>query len=293
MPRAVDSWLHRICIRKFGPANPTEKLFLFGINSHMDEAGECFPGQEELSNSTALGVSTIRRVAAVVSKQGWIAIYSRGASGRKWKSYAYRACVPDWVDLASIKYREKDGEYMATHHESVWGLIEESAVSGSLYPQKGKPRRPPAPGGSSAPVKTEASTGHSASTARSRSDDRPQRADRPPADSAHDRPQRRGKFSSEVPIQVNSVKVLQAAPPDVFSHGKNPERKHSEFPTKQQSITDRDLLTEAYAIGELCEFKVAVIAKMLSPRYLDVNEDRLWRVIRADQSKRDARKVIA
>ena len=84
MARAVPPWLHRVCIRMHGPKDPMERLLLFGINSCMDDAGECWRGQESISGATCLGVSTIRRKAASVSKQGWLAMYQRGNVGKKW-----------------------------------------------------------------------------------------------------------------------------------------------------------------------------------------------------------------
>jgi hypothetical protein len=152
MARAVPPWLHRVCIRMHAPNDPWTKLLLLALNTFMNDSGEGFPGQESLARAASMGVSTVRAKLNAASRAGWIAVYARHRPGQQWKSYSYRTCVPDWIDLSEIQFEDdnggaSDGEHLADLHESKYGTIEPEAVRGTLYPQKGKKRAPPAHGG--------------------------------------------------------------------------------------------------------------------------------------------------
>lgn len=147
MPRAVPPWLHRVCIRRFGPRDPWSKLLLFAVNSFMDDTGHADPGIEAIAEAAVMGQSTVRAKLPAVSKAHWLAIYPRSGRGQQWRSYAYRPCVPDWIDLETIP---KAAE-LADRFESSHGGIDPEAVSGARYKQTGRARVPPAHGGSSNP----------------------------------------------------------------------------------------------------------------------------------------------
>lgn len=232
MARAVPPWLHRVCIRNHGPADPWLKLMLFTLNSFMDDSGESYQGQEALAKAAAMGISTVREKMAIASKEGWIALYPRGRQGQKWKTYTYRACVPDWIDLSQITVKDSNGEKLADHHENVHGGIDDDAVSGSRYPQLGKRRAPPVPGGPSGTQNGEAPPAEHVKH-------RQLVAEAPPAEVEKDRQPVRGKSSSE--SSHRSYKRKGAAEdrstPVFFDKGESrkeePERQHIPFPDIQ------------------------------------------------------------
>lgn len=200
MARTVPAWLHRICIRDYGPDDALMKLALLTVNtcfgSETDkDTGEktqleCWWGQERLAHAASMGVTTLRRKLTEASKLGWIAIYPRGANGQRWKSYAYQPCIPDHIPLT------EQFEALADAHAAIHGNPTPAATSGSRYPQKGQRRAPAAAAGSKQGVNTE---GPAADDTKHR----PLTHEAPAADDEKDRPQRRGKsyskFHSEVP----------------------------------------------------------------------------------------------
>lgn len=194
MARAVDPWLHRVCIRMYGPNDPWMKLILFTLNSTMDgDTGESFHGLESLAKAASMGVSTVRAKLIEASRQGWVARYERRRTPQGWKSYLYRSCVPDSIDLSTITFTDndgnaQDGEYLADCHVSRHGEIDDRATAGTLYPQKGKRRAPPAHGGSS-------SVNQQGVPPADDMKHRQPAAEAPPADSENNRQRLRGKFS--------------------------------------------------------------------------------------------------
>jgi hypothetical protein len=200
VPRAVPPWLHRVCIRMYGPDDPWSRLLLFAHNSCMDDAGSHFHSQESIAKAAAMGVSTVRAKNAELSKAGWLAIYPRHQPGQAWKSYEYRCCVPDSCDLASIRVKKLDGEYLASTHEAQYGGIDSENCTGSLYPQKGSKRQPPPPahGGSPSTRSDLNAPSHERTTASSRADYRQLTSERPPAHGGNDRQPVGEKSSSEV-----------------------------------------------------------------------------------------------
>lgn len=92
--------------------------------------------------------------------------------------------------------------------------------------------------------------------------------------------------SSNYPLNQSKERLLTQTDPGLCERGKTQE---PEVQQRKPSISDEGLLAQAYETGQHCNHKVATIAKILSARYLDVTEDRLWRVIRADQAARAQR----
>jgi hypothetical protein len=186
-----------VLLRDHGPADPWLKLVLFTVNSFMDESGECYPSQESIARAAGMGVSTVRRKVAEASRAHWLAIVSRAVYGGKhWKQYAYRACAPDSiVEDFEPTNGTVTGIGLADTWESQHGGIEAENLTGTMFPQLGKRRIPPATGGKAvhappAPsgakrvqmqARTEAPPARDASTARSRTKHRPLTTEAPPA----------------------------------------------------------------------------------------------------------------
>ncbi len=231
MPRAVPPPIHRRLVRDFGPKDPWARLLLFAINSRFDrDNGECFAGQETIAKDTCMGVSTIRAKTALVAREGWLALYPRGGNGKRWKSYIYRASVPDWIDLSAIKVKDTDAESLAQAYEATNGTIDPSANAGTLYPQKGQKRTPPPAAGG--PSSAKPAPKRKAPPADEHKD-RQLTAEAPPADGNKHRQPLRGKFFSESSSLSNLKQARLAPSARVQEHEQEPKSQEADSPAER------------------------------------------------------------
>jgi hypothetical protein len=130
------------------------KLVLLILREHMQQrSGYAWPAQETLAEEAEISIRMVRDALHAASRAGWIALYLRqdvdmadiGADvgqGGPWKSYVYRACCPDSIDLAAVLANKKTGqtaEELADALEHKYGEIPPEAIRGGIFRQ----RRPP------------------------------------------------------------------------------------------------------------------------------------------------------
>jgi hypothetical protein len=79
-----------------GPPQPVTRHVLLTLATHMDGAGNCFPGIRLLATETRLDESTVRRHLRTAVDGGWLSRHAVGApnGGQGWRRYSYRALVP-------------------------------------------------------------------------------------------------------------------------------------------------------------------------------------------------------
>ncbi|MCC5811300.1 MAG: helix-turn-helix domain-containing protein [Ectothiorhodospiraceae bacterium] len=79
-----------------GPPQPVTRHVLLTLATHMDSAGNCFPGIRLLAEETRLDESTVRRHLRTAVDGGWLSRHTVGApnGGQGWRRYRYRALVP-------------------------------------------------------------------------------------------------------------------------------------------------------------------------------------------------------
>lgn len=86
--------------------------------------------------------------------------------------------------------------------------------------------------------------------------------------------------------EAHNAQSRVASAPNVSSKGEEQEPESQPRP----GITDAQLWRVVNDIGPDHEYKVSTMTKILSARYLDVTEGRLWRVIRAEQARLSQRR---
>lgn len=231
MPRAVPPWLHRVLLRDYGPPDPWIKLVVFTVNAFMDDSGKCFPSQEAIAAAAGMGVSTVRRKIAEANRGHWIAIQARAVyGGRHWKQYSYRACCPDSIDLSAIVANTKTrqtGEDLVDTWEAQHGAISPENLKGTMFPQHGRRRAPPAssgmkvsappaPSGTNPPPGAQAPPADFVSTARPHIEHRPLTTQAPPA------------AAYEVPIRSSNLKLQAEGALGRTDRGRTPKPKDTD-----------------------------------------------------------------
>lgn len=131
MPRAVSPWTWRRALRDHGPKSPSVLLTLFVIGTFMDRDGRAFPGQQLIAKGIRGSVKTVQRHIEIVRREGWLHVETAGRGGKGWRHYAYRAAIPDHVDLDDLD------ESIADSIEAIEGSLPESL---SETPSKGLAR---------------------------------------------------------------------------------------------------------------------------------------------------------
>jgi len=89
-------------IREHGPANSTQKLCLFVVNSFMNDSGVSWPSQSSIARAASLAENTVQRALARVINAGWLGAETRLTKGKAWKRYIYRTAVPDALVTSEI-----------------------------------------------------------------------------------------------------------------------------------------------------------------------------------------------
>jgi hypothetical protein len=277
MPRAVPPWLHRVCIRRFGPRDPWSKLLLFAVNSFMDDTGHADPGIEAIAEAAVMGQSTVRAKLPEVSKAQWLAIYPRSGRGQQWRSYAYRPCVPDWIDLETIP---KAAE-LADRFESSHGGIEPRAVSGARYKQTGRTRVPPARGGSPHRENNEAPPANGAKY-------RQPTSEAPPADGAKHR-QPLGDKSSLKAFQESDLREGALTSP--AGEARKPKEQNTGAPVATSLPVGKVAVARGLARSEESEPKRFSKAQAAARDFGITEPDRLAKMFHLTQER--AREAVA
>lgn len=102
MPRAVSPWSWRRALRDHGPKSPSVLLTLFVIGTFMDRTGRAFPSQQLIAKGIRGSVKTVQRHLEIARRDGWLSIETAGRGGKGWRHYAYRAAIPDHVQLDDL-----------------------------------------------------------------------------------------------------------------------------------------------------------------------------------------------
>jgi hypothetical protein len=102
MARPVQPWLWAVLLRDFGPRNSSVRLVMHTLRSFMNNDGYTNVGQEKLAAAACLSKPTMRKALNLAWEAQWIgvALYRRG--GQEWRSYEYRCCIPDELQVPDV-----------------------------------------------------------------------------------------------------------------------------------------------------------------------------------------------
>ncbi|MBS0416675.1 MAG: hypothetical protein JSR66_03105 [Proteobacteria bacterium] len=98
-PRAVSAWTWRRMLRDHGPKDPSVRLSLFVLSTWMKSSGIAYPSQRKWAAAVRVSVRTIQRHQKVAVELGWLGLATAGKTDRGWRMLAYRAAVPDDLEL--------------------------------------------------------------------------------------------------------------------------------------------------------------------------------------------------
>jgi hypothetical protein len=68
----------------------------------MDNSGVAFPSQRTIAAGARVTENTVQVKLKSAIESGWLLTYAAGHSGKGWKRYGYRACVPNSINLAKF-----------------------------------------------------------------------------------------------------------------------------------------------------------------------------------------------
>jgi len=98
-PRAVKVWTWRRALRDHGPASNGLLLTLYTLSTFMDNDGFCYPGQATIARGARVSERTVRRHVDKAVSLGWLHVEPTRGQGQAWRGIAYRATIPDNVEL--------------------------------------------------------------------------------------------------------------------------------------------------------------------------------------------------
>jgi hypothetical protein len=309
VPRALSPWTWARALRDHGPNDRDFLCAMLILRTYMDNAGFAYPSLRTWAGATRMAVNTLRVILGKATAEGWLHVESRAGNRRQRVRNVYRCTVPGHIEV-SDKDEEIAGALVAIHGD-VPRMSSGHSVTGSVT----EPARSLPESLSVSSMRDTDSSAARPSVSRIPNTDARRMANAWPNDGerhAHDTP----SVSSTPSICINSpadlcqkqgasvsamvdTEVLKskerslyegagasartASAPNVSSKGEN---------QKPEGITDAQLWQVLNDIGPDHEYKVSTMTKILSARYLDVTEGRLWRVIRAEQAKRNRPMVV-
>lgn len=141
-PRAVKVWTWRRALRDHGPPSNGLLLTLYTLSTYMDNDGFAFPGQATIARGARVSERTVRRHVDQAVSLGWLHVEPTRGQGQAWRGIAYRAAIPDDLELDDIDDAITD----ALHSQQ--GDIEgaDTIVSGRSEHETPKVRTPDAKG---------------------------------------------------------------------------------------------------------------------------------------------------
>jgi hypothetical protein len=279
MPRPVSPWTWRRALRDYGPDDPGLLVSLYTLNTYMDRDGYAWPSQSLWAKGSRVTERTIRRHMERAVALGWLAVETAGRTGQGWRHYAYRACVPDHLQLDDLD-------------ESISDAL--TAQNGGIDPQKGADTIVSSRQAKGADIAVSSPTAPRGQTCGHQA---PEGADIQGTTCGHSYVQNvrtqlcPTNSRSETPAYKTPQTEAQRSAPSTRDVSLKREEQEPEVQQRKTSVSDQDLWRTLNEIGPEHEFKVKAIATILCSRYLDVTEDRLWRVINAERAKQKQRQV--
>lgn len=287
MPRAVSPWTWRRALRDYGPDDPGLLLSLHTLASYMDRDGYAWPSQKLWAKGSRVTERTIRRHMEKAEGLGWLAVETRGRTGRGWRLYSYRAAVPDHILLDELDEEIADAIIAQTgdvepRERADMIVSAPSAKRADTIVSSPSPHRDVTCGHLTPNVRTSVTEG----------------ADTGDQTCGHNSV----LLSSHRTPQENSSREAHAVAraPSVASQGKEaePEKrvlqgtgiaaigKHGG--NRLRRLTDEQLWEKMEKFSADGENRVAEISRILSGHYTDVGEGRMWRLIEKHHGRQKA-----
>lgn len=132
--RAVNCWLWRIMIARHAPHDMALKATLWALATFLDADGDGWATQAQIAAAAGATERTVRKKLHEASLQHWVGMMPRGVEGRRFKTYAFRACIPEHIELDD-RFQE-----LADCSSATFGDVGPEWLRGSYFRQRPETR---------------------------------------------------------------------------------------------------------------------------------------------------------
>lgn len=101
---AVVVWRDHI-LGPDGPQQPTTRLVLLVLASHMNDQGYCFPSIELLALESGCSEKSVRRHLKFANAEGWFRRIAGMGYSQGWRRYEYEASIPIFEGAVTVTAR--------------------------------------------------------------------------------------------------------------------------------------------------------------------------------------------
>jgi hypothetical protein len=89
-------------MRDHGPEDAAVLLTLYTIGTYMNNTGYAYPSQKTIAHGARASTRTVQRHIQQALREGWLGIELAGRGGQGWRHNAYRAAVPDTINIDDL-----------------------------------------------------------------------------------------------------------------------------------------------------------------------------------------------
>lgn len=130
-----------------GPSNPTTRLVLLTLSTHMSQEGErCFPTTRRLAEQTGLSERSVITHIQRATQEGWLLVSKHGTNGQGWRRHEYHPLVPQRAEGGSVPQRAERAsvasvERAEPHDRNVLKEVQCNSKENSKTPSRTIPKK--------------------------------------------------------------------------------------------------------------------------------------------------------